>query len=302
MSPTGRPEGEYRSAQREGSPVRPTGRPEGEYPSAERESGAPSADAGGGNAGFALRRIEEAALNAMQTQRQYFYDGWVLRVSPGRAKRGRSVNAFFGSTLPLAQKIAHCAALYQRLGLPLLFRITPFDQPRELDRALDALGYVAFDDTLVQTLVMGRPPELPPIPAEVTITTPDVDTFVAAAGDLRGTPSIQRAAHRERLQNAPQPRRYAVVCSGQRPVCTATIALEDGLAGIFDVVTADACRGRGYATLACAVLLNWAWGRGTGLAYLQVDAANTAALRVYRKFGFATAYTYHYRGRPGELA
>src|SRR5206468_1751271 len=36
------------------------------------------------------RRIEEAGLNALQTQRQLFYDGWVLRVSPGKAKRGRS--------------------------------------------------------------------------------------------------------------------------------------------------------------------------------------------------------------------
>jgi len=37
MSPTGRPEGEYRSAQHEGSPVSPTGRPEGEYRSAQHE-------------------------------------------------------------------------------------------------------------------------------------------------------------------------------------------------------------------------------------------------------------------------
>jgi protein-glutamine gamma-glutamyltransferase len=37
MSPTGRPEGEYRSAQREGNPLTPTGRPEGEYRSAQRE-------------------------------------------------------------------------------------------------------------------------------------------------------------------------------------------------------------------------------------------------------------------------
>ena len=37
VSPTGRPEGEYRSAQHEGSPVSPTGRPEGEYRSAQRE-------------------------------------------------------------------------------------------------------------------------------------------------------------------------------------------------------------------------------------------------------------------------
>ena len=37
MSPKGRPEGEYRSAQREGRPFRPKGRPEGEYRSAQYE-------------------------------------------------------------------------------------------------------------------------------------------------------------------------------------------------------------------------------------------------------------------------
>ena len=62
-----------------------------------------------------LRRVEEASLNALQTQRQYFYDGWLLRVSPGKARRARSVNAHFGSTLPLAQKIAYCERLYLSL-------------------------------------------------------------------------------------------------------------------------------------------------------------------------------------------
>ncbi len=37
MSPKGRPEGEYRSAEHEGSPLSPKGRPEGEYRSAEHE-------------------------------------------------------------------------------------------------------------------------------------------------------------------------------------------------------------------------------------------------------------------------
>jgi hypothetical protein len=42
-------------------------------------------------------RVEEAGLNALQTQRQLFYDGWLLRLSPGTAKRARSVNPHFGS-------------------------------------------------------------------------------------------------------------------------------------------------------------------------------------------------------------
>ena len=45
MSPKGRPEGEYRSAQHEGRPVRPKGRPEGEYRSAQHE-GRPVSAAG----------------------------------------------------------------------------------------------------------------------------------------------------------------------------------------------------------------------------------------------------------------
>lgn len=35
-------------------------------------------------------------------------------------------------------------------------------------------------------------------------------------------------------------------------------------------------------------------------ALLRVDEDNEPALGVYRKFGFATSYAYHYRGRPGE--
>jgi RimJ/RimL family protein N-acetyltransferase len=66
------------------------------------------------------------------------------------------------------------------------------------------------------------------------------------------------------------------------------------------VITADDARGKGYATLACASLLSWAWQHGANVAYLQVQANNAPAIATYRKFGFATAYTYHYRGRRGE--
>jgi GNAT superfamily N-acetyltransferase len=66
------------------------------------------------------------------------------------------------------------------------------------------------------------------------------------------------------------------------------------------MATAPAQRGRGIASALLARLLTWAWEHGAAHAYLQVDAANAPALAVYGKFGFATVYTYHYCGRPGE--
>src|SRR5215469_3521200 len=102
--------------------------------------------------GADLVRVEEAGLNALQTQRQLFYDGWLLRLSPGKAKRARSVNPHFGSSLPVADKITYCESVYARHALPILFRLTPTSRPADLERVLADRGYEAFGETLVQTL------------------------------------------------------------------------------------------------------------------------------------------------------
>jgi GNAT superfamily N-acetyltransferase len=248
-----------------------------------------------------LVRIEEAGLNVLQSQRQLFYDGWLLRLSPGVAKRARSVNPHFGSSLPLPRKLAYCESVYARQALPTLYRLTPWSHPAGLDAALDALGYEAFGETLVQAAVLVRPPALPDHDDSVVVEAPDASEFVDAVGDLRASTPMQREAHRERMQNSPLGKRHAVVRAGGRVVCTAQVAVEDDLVGVFDVVTAPDARRRGYATLACASLLSWAWQHGAQLAYLQVTADNTPAIASYRRFGFATVYTYHYRGRPGEF-
>jgi len=46
--------------------------------------------------------------------------------------------------------------------------------------------------------------------------------------------------------------------------------------------------------------LRKAWEMGARNAYLQVQADNVAARRLYAQFGFAERYQYWYRGRPGE--
>ena len=247
-----------------------------------------------------LVRIEESGLNVLQTQRQLFYDGWLLRLSPGVAKRGRSVNPHFGSSLPLPGKLAYCENVYERHALPPLFRITPWSRPSDLEAALAARGYDAFGETLVQAVGLDRPPELPEYADDVDIEAPDTIAFVDAVGELRQSTPEQREAHRERLVNSPLLKHHAVVRAAGRVVCTAQVVVEGPLAGIFDVVTAEDARRRGYATLACASLLSWGWQHGAHSAYLQVSADNAPAIASYRKFGFATVYTYHYRGRPRE--
>ncbi len=244
-------------------------------------------------------RIEEVGLNALQTQRQLFYDGWLLRLSPGTAKRARSINPHFASRLPLDEKIAHCESLYARCGLPVLFRITPFAQPPELVSILSGRGYVAFDASLVQTLSLDQPPEFS-VPVTGSARVVDPAAFAEAAGGLRGSTQAQRDAHLERLKLSPLVSRLVVIEVDGAVVCTAQMAMEDDVAGIFDVLTLEASRGKGHATHAVGKLLAWAWERAARVAYLQVTATNAAALAVYGKFGCSTLYSYCYYARPGD--
>jgi len=246
------------------------------------------------------RRIEEAGLNALQTQRQLFYDGWLLRMSPGKAKRARSVNAHFGSTLPLERKIVHCERVYGERELPTLFRMTPFVRPAELEQALTRRGYRPFDTTLVQAVELVGAALPAHDPADAVLVEPSIDAFVDAVGKLRGSPPQQREAHRERLGHSPLDGRHVVALVDGEPVAAGKTARDGDVVGVFDLVTAEHARGRGIATALVARLLARAWDRGARMAYLQVDAGNAPALAVYRRFGFETIYTYHYCGREGE--
>jgi len=96
-----------------------------------------------------LRRLEEIALNASGPANPRFFDGWMLGFTPGKSKRVRSVNPFFGSSLPLETKFDTCKAIYATAGLPCIIRLTPFAQPPELEDWLAAQGYERFDDTMV---------------------------------------------------------------------------------------------------------------------------------------------------------
>ena len=244
-------------------------------------------------------RIEEAGLNALQTQQQLFYDGWLLRVSPGSAKRARSVNPCFSSTLPLDRKIAHCEGVYAARGLPTLFRMTPFAVPSDLDHALAGRGYIVFQPTHVQVAQLDRPPDSI-VDSSIDLVAPSVGEFVDEVAALRCSSPEQRDAHLERLARTPLATCAIVARQGGRAIGCGQIALEGDLAGVYDMVTDPASRGRGVARAIVTELLSWAWQHGATRAYLQVDAQNAPALAVYRRFGFATAYTYHYRARPHE--
>jgi ribosomal protein S18 acetylase RimI-like enzyme len=251
-----------------------------------------------------LSRIEDAGLNASAPPQQRWVDGWLLRFSPGKAKRARCIQPVADGRLPLAERLALCQAVFEAAGLPAVVRLTPFSRPLGLDDRLAALGWHRQDDTRV--MVAPQCPALDqPLPPGLVLQQLDAHAYAEVVGALRGSPPAQRLAHAQRLALSPVPYQgWALRQSAPGPadslehgpvlVCGQSAAEAD-LVGLYDVFTHPQARGRGLARLLCSRLLAQAHAAGARVAYLQVEADNHPARAVYHGLGFADAYAYHYR-------
>jgi GNAT superfamily N-acetyltransferase len=249
-----------------------------------------------------LSRIEDAGINASAPPEQLWMDGWLVRFSPGKAKRARCIQAVAAGRLDVEARLMRCMTVYANAGLRPYVRITPFSQPSGLDEQLAALGMERIDDTRVMVAAMSdiRAVRAAPI-VGVNYQSADPDTFAEWVGGQRGSAVGERRAHASRLTQAPVPHRaFLAIDSTGASVAGGQVAVEGDLAGLYDVFTAEASRGLGIGQALCRHLLDIAAGEGAQWAYLQVDAGNETARRIYRRLGFDDAYAYHYRSPPAR--
>jgi GNAT superfamily N-acetyltransferase len=239
------------------------------------------------------RRIERLAFRAWPCLESQEFDGWVLRFANGYTKRANSANPHFGSTLPVEEKIARCEAEYAARGLPTIFRLTPFSQPPELDSILEQANYTVLDHSLVLSASLDRP-----LPLAGNVRSVDIDAWIDAFDRLKQPDPATCAPHRRIIETAEGLHRFAVAESDGAPVACGLGVRVDDAVGLFDLITTEPHRQRGFGSAVVGAILRWAHGGGARTAFLQVHSENEAALRLYERFGFAIAYPYWYRVAP----
>lgn len=242
-----------------------------------------------------IRRLECLAFNGWPALRTVLRDGWVLRFAGGHTKRANSANALWQATSPLDARLEAFETDYRRAGLTPIFRVTPLAEPG-LDAALAARGYARFDDSLVMVGDLG-PSSTPPAPGIDLDSDPEagwLDDLARAAGA-----GAREAATLARMLACLVPQAAFVrVHEAGAPRAFAMGVVEDGHLGVFEVLTVPEARGRGFARRALDALSAWGKRRDAARAYLQVTEANAPARALYKRFGFETAYRYHYRRAP----
>ncbi|MGQ3052247.1 MAG: GNAT family N-acetyltransferase [Roseateles sp.] len=240
-------------------------------------------------------RAELAGLDASAPPQQADIDGWLIRLSPGKAKRSRCINALREGTLPLDELLARCQRAYDAAGLPLAVRVTPWSQPADLDARLAAKGWAAFDAADVMVL-----DTLVPEPAPAPLQALDATAYAATVGALRGSSQGAIAAHAERIANAPVTYHgFALHDDTGALLACGQMVIDADIVGLYDI--ASAVPRQGHADRLCRALLTRAHAQGARQAYLQVGSDNEAAKRLYVRLGFVFAYRYHYRSPERAL-
>jgi len=236
--------------------------------------------------------------------------GWILRAWPDAPfRRTNSVLALFGADAldarGLDERTSVVEEFYRRRGLPVRFQLGAATSPSDLDARLAARGYAVEAPTLLQTADaahVARATACRAAERGVVVEIADAvgDEWIAAYGSAHGTSARARervAAYGRLLPRLGPPcvTALARASAGGAIVGCGFAVLERGRVGVFGMGTEPGARRRGVARAVLHGLVSRALASGAGSAYLQVEADNAPALRLYAAAGFTTLYGYHYR-------
>ncbi len=242
-----------------------------------------------------LRQLERTMFRAWPSFEETDYDGWVLRFADGYTKRANSVNALYPSTLCLDLKISLCEVVYAARDLPIIFRMTPHSYPDGLDERLDQRGYKIIDRTLVMLGPLNAQADEPKSPFEIRIVS--LLEWLDAYVRLRTPSAEQLALQRRIVMKIPTALCPVLGFQAGDPVGYGLGVLDSELVGIFGLYVAPAIRRSGLGETMLLTILQWARMRGAKQGYLQVEADNAPAIKLYRGIGWSESYPYWYRVR-----
>jgi ribosomal protein S18 acetylase RimI-like enzyme len=215
---------------------------------------------------------------------------WALRAHDGITGRANSAMAVGDPGRPLAGALTAVHEWYAGQDLPPLLQL-PLADPA--NREMAALGWQRLHVTIVQVAPIGA--LLDRIGARddlrvVVEATPSAD-WRSLMHDLDEKDPESHVA----ILTGPPVVGFATLYRDDAPVGIGRVSVEGEWAGVTSVDVAPDARRQGVGSTVMRELLIWARQRGAVATYLQVRAANDAALRLYAALGYVTHHPYSYR-------
>jgi N-acetylglutamate synthase len=234
--------------------------------------------------------LETAGFASWPCLEEELFLGWHLRFAEGFTKRANSVNAGAHPEELFDAELDQIEARYRQRQLPTIFRLCSASAVSGIDSLLAARGYHFVDPSLVMICPLGSGN-----PLNAAIETLAAEEWLQKYYAISGKSKSQQDAHLQLLERMPETR--ALVASlheGQALACGIGVVTQHYL-GLFEIATRPTHRRQGLASDLCRQLLSWGKAHGAHTAFLQVEANNPGAIRIYENLGFHRLYDYWYR-------
>jgi RimJ/RimL family protein N-acetyltransferase len=220
---------------------------------------------------------------------------WVLRAGSGFTRRANSCLAVGDPGLPFDEAAVRVIDHADRHG------ITPRVQVIEGSAEEEAFRALGWREAYVRTAVLvtrlsswlGEEPPDPRVMVSQTLT-PAWEAAYHQSRSGTADPEVVR-----RILTSSPPRAFASLPPAGQPQAIGRGHVKDEWLGIASVWTAPDHRRRGWAALIMRGLGSWAAGLGARSVYLQVAAADEAAVQAYGRLGFALHHHYRYLSPDG---
>lgn len=237
-----------------------------------------------------IESIERATLHAVSPEAVSSLPGWLLPMDGGTVGRAHSAVPL-SHAAPDPAVVESIVKRYTARGFQPVFRLPEVPPFLPMQRALQRQGFVRHQPTLTQTAEVPDLLEVDAGPPGDMKPAPDADWMAMYLGE--GLDPVDGASRARALSRATGTLFASLREGGQTLACGAA-SLGHGWLGVHGMRTAASQRGRGLAGRLLRSMALEAERRGIERVFLQVDAGNAPALALYRRFGFATAWTYAY--------
>ena len=254
-----------------------------------------------------IESLERATLDAVCPAAQSELPGWLLPFDAADIGRARSAIPLFHHGLDTAALPA-IEQLYRDNGLPPCFRVADTPGLRHWQARLLALGYRQTAPVHVQIASVADMQAAADLsnsahgshnasqPANVVL----LDTPGHAWASVYTSQGFdaEDGALRVQLLSRSRFARYAYLQKAGVSLAAGTACISRDWLSVHGMRTLPHAQGQGLGTSLLTAFVGVARQRGITRAFLQVEADNAPALALYRRFGFTTAWTYHYWKAP----
>ncbi|MFX0051323.1 MAG: GNAT family N-acetyltransferase [Candidatus Hodarchaeota archaeon] len=242
--------------------------------------------------------FQELTNNAWPAKEYFFVYGWILRFSNGFFSRANSVLPlhYFGSDIE--EDIHTVERIYRNKGLNVIFQIPDYTMPLNLDSKLENLGYNIKSPTTVLVSVINTFRNIELLQEyNYTVSSDEIDrSWLNANHFFSNQTHEKRQAKEAIIGRISIPKKiYFTMRSDEKIVGVTLGVLERGILGIYSFVIDPKLRRKNLGSSLMNYVINWCRESSIYQIYLQVEKDNIPALGLYKKIGFQSIYSYHYR-------